>query len=180
MFEKPVVYFFGCMRGVDGYTEAGHYWRASNGTRAHPTVFEKYPDGTLCPEGGNRGAAVLHQKEGWTAIGFWDCTGDSRSGSNSNFIVHGTYTFEEMCQLAAEAYPALWKRFGKVTLHGTNCPEIQGFVVKRVNDETFEIVLHGYPVTTLSHDSDGWAGIETVQSAVETIAKILNLPFRKE
>lgn len=117
------VYFYGCLRDVDGRTEAGHHLYESDGpfyqhqaSREVITPFGRFPDGTLCPEGPQyQGIAKLHQKDGWTAIGFWDCTGDSRGNSNSNFIVAGTYTFEEMCKLAAEQYPELWKRIGRVT-----------------------------------------------------------------
>lgn len=176
------VYFYGCMKGVAGHTEAGHYWRASDGSDGHKSgsPFGRYPDGTLCPEGGQvQGAAILHQKDGWTAIGFWDRTGDDRGNSNSNFIVQGTYSFEEMCKLAQEAYPALWKRFAPIRLHSMNCPDIQGFVIKRVNDESVEIALHGHHITSLSHDSDGWDGIEKAEVIVTTIAEILKIAVRK-
>lgn len=177
------VYFYGCMQGVNGHNEAGHYWRSSDGSEP-PRVtnpWGRYPDGTLCPENGQaQGAAVLHQKNGWTAISFWDRTGDSRGNSNSNFFVEGTYSFDEMCKLAQDAYPALWKRIGGVRLHSTNAPDIQGFHIKRVNDETVEIKLHGHDVTNLSHDSDGWDGIEKAERIVTTIAGILNIGVTKE
>lgn len=161
------VYFFGCLQGIDeDHTEAGHYWRSSDGsqTRDIPQPFGRYPDGKLAPEGPQaQGAAILHQKEGWSAIGFWDRTGDSRGNSNSNFIVHGTYDFDEMCKLAKDAYPLLWKRIGSVRHAGTNIPEIQGFVVKGA-----EIKLHGHAVDTTS-----------VEAATESIAKVLGIQFRR-
>lgn len=182
--SKPVVYFYGCLQGIEGHLhDTGHTWRASDGTDAYKvtTPFGRYPDGTLAPEGPQaQGAAVLHQKDGWTAIGFWDRTGDTRGNSNSNFLVEGTYTFEEMCQLAQEAFPAIWHRIGSVRHHSTNAPDIQGFVIKRVNDETVEIKLHGHDVAYLSHDSDGWAGIEKAEDIVTTIAEILKISVRKE
>lgn len=180
--SKPV-YFFGCYRGVQGHTEAGHYWRSSDGSDAHKSgqPFGRYPDGTLCPEGGQaQGYAILHQKNGWTAIGFWDRTGDSRGNSNSNFFVHGTHTFEEMQELIQVAFPELYLRFGGVRLHSQNCPDIQGFHIKRVNDERVEIKLHGNYVTSLSHDSDGWDGIAKGQDIVKTIGKILGISVKEE
>ena len=180
--SKPV-YFYGCLRNVDGETEAGHYWRASDGIKdgARSTPFGRYPDGTLAPQGPQvQGAAVLHQKEGWTAIGFWDRTGDDRGNSNCNFIVEGTYTFDEMCKLAQEAYPSLWKRIGSVRHHSTVAPDIQGFHIKRVDDEHVEIKLHGHDVVSLSHDSDGWDGIGNAESIVTIIAGILKIPVVKE
>jgi hypothetical protein len=119
----PKVFYYGCLRGVDNRTEAGHgmYEPGYCSTRRFETPFGHTPDGTLCPEGRQvQGLARLHQKDGWTAIGFWDRTGDSRGNSNSNFIVRGTYTFDEMCKLAQEQYPELWKRIGTVKEFGKN------------------------------------------------------------
>jgi hypothetical protein len=115
------VYFYGCLCGIDeDHDQAGHYWRNTDlrmpDRDTTPTVFGRYPDGTLCPEGPQyQGVAKLTQKDGWTAIGFWDRTGDDRGNSNSNFIVEGTYTFDEMVKLAQEAYPLIWKRIRNVT-----------------------------------------------------------------
>lgn len=117
----PKVFFYGCFKGVikDGfeYKEAGHYWRSPDGgTVDVQSPFGHYPDGTLAPAGTQyQGIAKLHQKDGWTAIGFWDRTGDERGNSNSNFVVRGTYSFDEMCKLAQEQWPELWKRIGRVT-----------------------------------------------------------------
>lgn len=38
--------------------------------------------------------ARIHHKDGWTAVGYWDRTGDDRYGSNSNFVADGTFTVE--------------------------------------------------------------------------------------
>lgn len=114
------VYFFGCLEGIDEHhTQAGHYWRTADLRQPSvipATPWNRYPDGTLCPEGPqHQGVAKLTQKDGWTAIGFWDRTGDDRGNSNSNFIVEGTYNFDEMVKLAQEAYPLIWKRIKNVT-----------------------------------------------------------------
>lgn len=180
--SKPIVYFFGCLRNATPHdTEAGHYLRSSDGSQTrnltHP--FGRYPDGTLCPEGAQaQGAAVLHQKDGWTAIGFWDRTGDERGNSNSNFIVQGTFTFEEMCSMAQEAYPALWKRFAPIRHAGTNCPDIQGFVIKSVDAEHVEIKLHGHGIAIVSL-SDGWDDFAAAENLVRNIGAILNIPVKK-
>jgi|SRR5271157_5915254 len=184
MTDKKVVYFFGCLKGIDeSHTEAGHYWRSSNGTETRDLKqpFGRYPDGSLAPEGPQvQGAAVLHQKDGWTAIGFWDRTGDDRGNSNSNFIVQGTFSYDEMVAMAQEAYPLIWKRVGRsVTHHSTNAPDIQGFIIERVDDEHVEIKLHGHHVYSLSHDSDGWDGIGTAEVIVGNIAGILGIQVRK-
>jgi hypothetical protein len=116
----PKVFYYGCLRDVDERTEAGHYmYEPGYRSSRVESPFGRCPDGTLCPEGQQvQGLALLHQKDGWTAIGFWDRTGDSRSNSNSNFLVRGTYTFDEMCKLAQDQYPELWKRIGTVTQVG--------------------------------------------------------------
>lgn len=117
----PKVFYYGCLKNVDKFhKEAGHYMYEPGMISVRQTEvnhpFGQYPDGTLCPQGPQwQGKALLHHKDGWTAIGFWDRTGDMRGNSNSNFIVRGTYTFDEMCKLAEEQYPELWKRFGTVT-----------------------------------------------------------------
>lgn len=129
----PKVFFYGCLCGVNGRTEAGHYWYSTTTERggqcydAPVTPFGRYPDGTLAPDekgktassnyrGQPQGLVKLTQMGGWTAIGFWDRTGDSRGNSNSNFIVRGEFSFDQMCQLAQAQYPELWKRFGTVRL----------------------------------------------------------------
>lgn len=128
MTNKPV-YFYGCLKGIDeNHTEAGHYWRQPDLTQPDnlPTMFGRYPDGTLCPAGPQyQGKALLTHKDGWTAIGFWDRTGDSRGNSNSNFFVQGTYTFDEMVKLATAAYPLLWRRFGRVEELKDGKPNLQ-------------------------------------------------------
>lgn len=115
----PKIFFFGCTRAIDEkHKEAGHhmYEPGYRSTYRLTTPWGRSPDGTLCPEGPqHQGIVKLTQKDGWTAIGFWDRSGDARGNSNSNFLIHGTYTFDEMCKLAAEQYPELWKRIGKVT-----------------------------------------------------------------
>jgi hypothetical protein len=114
---EPVVYFYGCMANVDGEQEVGHYMYGPDGGTAYrmENPWGRCPDGSLCPAGPQRqGVALLSQKDGWTAIGFWDRTGDTRGNSNSNFLVQGTYSFDEMVNLAREAYPKLWNRFRTV------------------------------------------------------------------
>lgn len=58
-----------------------------------------------------QGVCALHYKDGWTAISFWDRTGDSRGNSNSTFFIEGTYDFEAMKKMATEQYPEIISRF---------------------------------------------------------------------
>lgn len=68
-------------------------------------------DGGLCREGRKiEGVAMIRFVEGWTVLSFWDQSGDSRPGSNSNFIAEGRRPFAEMCALAKEWFPAFWER----------------------------------------------------------------------
>ena len=169
---NPTVFFFGCMKdATPHHTQAGHYMYRNMNRESYETStpWGRTPDGPLCPpekeHGQPQGAAVLHQKDGWTAIGFWDRTGDSRGNSNANFMVQGTYTFDEMCAMAQEAYPQLWKRFGKVYLHSENIPHKQGFYLKK--DGTIE--LHGHPLN-----------LSSVNNVLGDVAAILKIKVLKE
>ena len=118
------LYFFGVQTpkiyGHYLYTSAGS--RAQKGYRIHnwhsigpfPTL-----DSALAPQGehlNREGAAALHQRydfyDGslWTAVSFWDFSGDERRNSNSAFVIQEPHTFEEMCSLAQEQYPRIWNR----------------------------------------------------------------------
>jgi hypothetical protein len=115
----PKVFYF-------GYNGSGHYLVDKDGDKfSSTTEFSPWgsrPDGTLCPEGlvlrkleeGSgmqpEGKALLHHKDGWTALGFWDRSGDTRLNSNSNFLVRGTYTFDEMLALAKEQFHDVFAR----------------------------------------------------------------------
>jgi hypothetical protein len=114
----PKVFYFGS-------TGDGHHLIDKDGDKFYGaskvfTPWGSYPDGTLCPEGlvlrnlGEKsnaqpeGKALLHHKDGWTAVGFWDRSGDTRWNSNSNFLVRGTYTFDEMLALAKTQFPGIF------------------------------------------------------------------------
>jgi hypothetical protein len=118
--EVEQAVYFGCARGVWGHREAGHYAYSpsgrSGGRYGDPIGPWKHVDGTLAPMDGYRreapqGHAVLHHKDGWTALSFWDRSGDSRGNSNSNFFFDATLTFEEALAAARERFPDLFARF---------------------------------------------------------------------
>ncbi|WP_437477414.1 hypothetical protein WME75_28250 [Sorangium sp. So ce1014] len=52
----------------------------------------------------------LHHRDGWTAISFWDRSGDERYGSSSTLIASGTHTAREMVELFEQSFPAIWER----------------------------------------------------------------------
>ena len=112
----PKVFYF-------GYYDGGHRMIDMNGERLYGSDIEvvtpwgSHPDGTLCPDGFKEGEkmqpegkALLHHKEGWTALSFWDRSGDSRYNSNSNFFVRGEYGFDEMLALAKAQFHGIFAR----------------------------------------------------------------------
>lgn len=56
------------------------------------------------------GQAVLHHLNGWTAIGFWDRTIDTRPNSNSAYMAEGTFTFDEMVEMAKTRFAERWNK----------------------------------------------------------------------
>ncbi len=56
------------------------------------------------------GEAVLHHKDGWTALSLWDSTIDTRPGCSSTYIAKGVFTFEEMVTLAKERFTERWNK----------------------------------------------------------------------
>lgn len=53
-----------------------------------------------------QGEAALHHKAGWTALAWWDFTGDKRGASNSVIFVDRLCDFDEMLSLFASNFPA--------------------------------------------------------------------------
>jgi hypothetical protein len=120
--KRTDAFYFGCVR------EAGHYmhdvWlRRSPKMPAGCPWNDHNLDGTMQPNGRKPGSsycppgpqieghALVHRSNGWTALGFWDRSVDSRGGGNSCFIFKGDYDFDTMCKLAAEHFPTVWSRF---------------------------------------------------------------------
>lgn len=109
----PDILYYGC------YGESGHhFWtedlflnpRWAMVTKEIPWGTEV--DGGLCPRGRQvQGLALLHQKDGWTALAFWDRSVDSRPGSHSAFLVRQTLDFEAMVAVCKETFPRVWDRY---------------------------------------------------------------------
>jgi hypothetical protein len=76
-------------------------------------------DGRLCPGYSRKpqqqlqfeGEAIVHYRDGWTALAFWDRSFDTRYGSNSVFLLPGIFTIDEAIVLAQKTFPTIWKRF---------------------------------------------------------------------
>jgi hypothetical protein len=111
------VFYFGC------YDDKGHHMRAAEGlglrysreefdfVRTNPWGYGV--EGGLCPQkaGEVQGESLVHHKDGWTALSFWDRSIDTRPGCNSNFLAEGTHSFAEMVALAKKHFPTVINRF---------------------------------------------------------------------
>lgn len=71
-------------------------------------------DGGMQPTGDYQllGVARLHHKADWTAVSFWDRSGDARFNSNGSFVAKGTHNFAEMMALAVEHFSVIVDRVG--------------------------------------------------------------------
>lgn len=58
----------------------------------------------------NEGQALLHHKDGWTALSFWDRSVDRRGACNSNYFAEGYFTFDEMVEMARTRFAVRWNR----------------------------------------------------------------------
>ncbi len=116
--------YFGCPRGVWGYSEAGHRFCWPGGSGVLMREGEKNPwalkvDGGLAPRKWDscrapecpQGVAALHHKDGWTALSFWDRTGDSRGNSSSTFLFDAVLDFDSAVTAACDHFPELFNRF---------------------------------------------------------------------
>jgi hypothetical protein len=117
-------YYFGCLRGAYGHTQAGHFLYAEGPTSYTTGVEQPWAvtrngrwqhdglDGSLAPGKDQRqGLVALYHRGGWTALAFWDRSGDSRGNSNSVFLIDRTLAFPEALALARERWPELFERF---------------------------------------------------------------------
>lgn len=119
------MYYFGCVE------TAGHFmwdknlhlhisdahdcpWKADRGDidgklQPHRAACTKK---SYCGCGSSpEGKALVHSKDGWTALSFWDRSVDTRGGCNSTFFAKGDFTFETMVQLAKVNFPKVWNRY---------------------------------------------------------------------
>lgn len=62
-----------------------------------------------CPRG-PEGVALIHHKNGWTALSFWDRSVDTRGACNSTYFAEGTFTFDEMVAMAKGRFAKRWNK----------------------------------------------------------------------
>jgi hypothetical protein len=109
-------YYFGCWG-----REAGHYLRSADGAYGladrrrvadivYTNPWKTNIDGGLCPGSRKQGDALLHHKDGWTAVAYWDNSVDERPGSNSVFLSDQNLGFNEMIELAEKYFPEVFAR----------------------------------------------------------------------
>ena len=106
-------YYLGCIDGKGHYLfpnradKNGLYWPKN---KCIPWGYEA--DTGLCTKNGNQrqGHALIHHKDNWTAMAWWDRTIDERPGSNSVLFVEGTHNFHEMVGLLQTFWLEVFKR----------------------------------------------------------------------
>jgi hypothetical protein len=110
------MFYFGCKN------QAGHGMHCSPSNQVNIDIAHNFLydnpwrqgiDGDLCPEDKEQkeGIAVISQKDGYTALSFWDRSIDHRFSSNSNFIAEGNFNFEDMKHFAKKFFPEIMNRF---------------------------------------------------------------------
>lgn len=132
---QPRVLYFGPLKESGHFffeDETGWYVPSRELKDVPWTSQEDHVDGTLQPgvvcERGHwqattpqvEGPAVIHHKNGWTALSFWDRTIDTRGGCSSTYLAEGTFTFEQMVELAKTRFPERW---GKMKFQVTKYEE---------------------------------------------------------
>lgn len=118
---QPRMFYFG------PWGRAGHHYFRENGMHVSYQTERELPwkpgdiDGKLQPgcyelhpgywsvKGKDvEGEALLHKKNGWTAISFWDSSVDKRGRCNSTYIAEGDFTFAQMVQMSSERFSQRW------------------------------------------------------------------------
>lgn len=105
---------FGCIG------QPGHYLHSRRGIdfRLESTPWGSKLDGGLLTDDYYRADTTPtghwreHHKDGWTAVSFWDRSGDSRPGCNTTFLAKAELTGEELIELARAQWPHVFSRPG--------------------------------------------------------------------
>lgn len=122
---QPTMFYFG------PWDEPGHYLFNERGESAYrheksvPWTLGQMDGGNFLPhtcgrlERGMRcgagtcapyGKALIHHKEGWTAIAFWDSSVDKRSGCVSVYVAQGEFAFDDMVGMAKTRFAKRWNK----------------------------------------------------------------------
>lgn len=113
------VFYFG------PWGDVGHHLVAPNGLPcrvagpwnpaaldAHPVDFRGSTGRGVVPEDPEQRTGVwrLTHRDGWTALGAWDRTGDRRPYSKAVFVAEGEHDEAAMKEIAARHFPSVWAR----------------------------------------------------------------------
>jgi hypothetical protein len=119
----PRAYYFG------PWSQAGHHLYGRGGSSAYHAE-QMIPwssiDGELQPHrescrrdsgycgcgSGPEGEALLHHRNGWTALSFWDRSVDRRGNCNSTYFAEGDFSFNEMVAIAKAQFGERWAKMG--------------------------------------------------------------------
>lgn len=90
----------------------GHDLTDEHGRRRRDVGWMESLDGKLPPRGERQeeGVAAVHFIHGWTAVAWWDRSGDTRMGSNSVVWMRGIHDAVSVLQAARERLPWLFAR----------------------------------------------------------------------
>lgn len=109
------VYFF----GVISADHQGHYLYDANGqavwsSKSLNLLPFRYAilDGGLLPPGLVEEQGKLHLAviNGWTILGMWDRSADTRGNCNASFIVEGVHALDVMIAISKDTFPNIWTR----------------------------------------------------------------------
>jgi hypothetical protein len=116
MTQDPNVLFFGCYKVAGHYLykrgRAIAYGESPWGTGLDTGILTKGDDKYARPDTSPTGNYTVSRKSGWTAISFWDRSGDDRPGSNSAFLIALDISDKELLSLAAAQWPDIFSRAG--------------------------------------------------------------------
>lgn len=106
-------YLHGDLRRDQADGGGGHRWNNGLAEQDVPSPW-RVPDAILCWNARRsrdgrelstgeleqvQGAACLRRRDGWTALAWWDRTGDRRGGSNTVLVARARLSFAEMIEL---------------------------------------------------------------------------------
>jgi len=114
MSKLPQMLYFG------PWAASGHYFFTERGTTVwdmpkdlpwspgtidcviQPGAQDKYHGEQI------EGNAALIHRNGWTALSFWDRSVDKRRGCNSTYFARGSFTFDQMVEMAKDRFAVRW------------------------------------------------------------------------
>lgn len=112
-----ICWFFG---NAEAGRSSGHYFYTEPWEKVceldEMTPWAYKVDAELAPKTQNyqtQGLVKRHVKDGWTALAFWDRTGDARPGSNTAFFFNRVLTYEDAIARAKEAWPRIFERLDR-------------------------------------------------------------------